>query len=148
MMLIDGVEDIKREPSHHDGLDFSMPADIASKRPLENVEATIETPDAKRLKSEANAPEENYDDEMSLLVQNALSNINDIIGQFNEEPETQGVVPTTEPGLGGGAIAQEVQLPPSNFVSDPNGFVRRANVNALASTVSWRFQFKATKIDC
>lgn len=72
---------------------------------------------------------------MSLLVQNALSNINDIIGQFGEEPESHDVVPTTEPGAAESAPAPETQQPPPTFVTDPTGFVRKANVNALASIV-------------
>lgn len=71
-----------------------------TKRSLDNIEATIETPEAKRLKMEdhgnlnhdhqshdANAGVVDIDnDEMSLIVQNALSNISDIIGQFSEDP--------------------------------------------------------------
>lgn len=134
LLLTPNIADIKKEPNPLDGFDFSMISDTASKRPLESAETTIETPEAKRLKSENAPPEDGYDDEMSLLVQNALSNINDIIGQFSEEPDGQ-AVPTTEPGTADGAPAQEVQPAPIGFLTDPRKFVRDSNINALGSIV-------------
>ena len=127
---------IKREPNPLDGFDFSMITDTASKRPLESAEVTtIETPEAKRLKTESAPPDDGYDDEMSLLVQNALSNINDIIGQFSQEPEGAHTVPTTEPGATDGAPAQDVQPAPVGFMTDPTKFVRNSNIDALATIV-------------
>ena len=119
-----------------DGFDFSIITDTASKRPLESAEVTTnEPPEAKRLKTEDGPPENAYEDEMSLLVQNALSNINDIIGQFSEEPDGAHAVPTAESGATNGAPAHDVQPTPVGFMTDPTKFVRNSNIDALATIV-------------
>lgn len=112
-----------------------------SKRPIEDVETTIETPEAKRLKTEeqndappeqpqaeSQPPEDDYDEQINLLVQNALSNINDMMDQF--DPETEGQVEASGPD------ANAEGLEPISFIDEPSKFTHNQFINALGNTVS------------
>lgn len=116
----------------------------ASKRPLENTDGSTEAPEQKKLKTEDQPHDEQYTNEMSLIVQNALSNINDAMDQFNDGPEgrpdnnpdSHAVVPTTEAGAGIPYTTHSPSPPPTSLSDDPARFVRNANIFALGSIVS------------
>ena len=85
-------------------------------------------------KEDHEAPED-FDDEMSLLVQNALSNINDIIGQYTDDLGDNNV-PRPDNPVGENATSQPSPGTPVTFIQEPSRFLRRSNVNALGSLVS------------
>jgi hypothetical protein len=108
---------------------------MSSKRPLESAEGAGDNgPEAKRPKTDDASPDTVEDEAMSLIVQNALTDINNIISSFGGEPDGL-AVPTTEPEAASGAPAQESQPDPVDFVTDPTKFVRDANIHALATIV-------------
>uniref|UniRef100_A0A0B7JTR2 HTH myb-type domain-containing protein n=1 Tax=Bionectria ochroleuca TaxID=29856 RepID=A0A0B7JTR2_BIOOC len=128
-------------PHGLEGFDFFLASETASKRPLMSFGDTDHDLDAKRLKREgevATEAEVSFEDGMDLLVQNALSNINDLMGQLTDEPDMSAVVPTTEPDPATDPMDLDVSqihdsLPPAPavFLSEPEKFVRQANINAL-----------------
>lgn len=132
--------DIKQEPNPLDGFDFSLSPDMSSKRPFESAGGAGDNgPEAKRPRTGDAPPDTAEDEAMSLIVQNALTDINNIISSFGGEPDGL-AVPTTEPEAAiSGAPAQESQPDTVNFVTDPTKFVRDANIHALATIVrpSW-----------
>ncbi|TWU74128.1 TTAGGG repeat binding factor [Metarhizium rileyi] len=128
--------DIKQEhePTGLEGLDFAIPPDLASKRHLEDVGAAAEAPEAKRTKTETETEEESLEDGLALLVQNALSNVGDLVDQFSTAHESAPELPTSDP--------MEVDTtkplpdPPAvqvTFASDPKKFLRDANLYALGN---------------
>lgn len=144
--------DVKTEPAPIDGLqDLSMPLVSAFKRPLDLSDeagaAADDHNDPKRLKTEAAPADDDplFEFDVGLLVQNALSNFdNEISGHADhtEPPPASDVVPTTEPATTGDLLSLDSVAPapeprpaPLSLASDPERFVREANLNALASMV-------------
>ncbi|KAG5933078.1 hypothetical protein E4U53_001105 [Claviceps sorghi] len=74
--------DIKQEPEAAElgPLDFNFSPELTSaKRPFEDIAATSETSQAKRAKGEPETEEAAFEDGIALLVQNALSNVGDMV---------------------------------------------------------------------
>lgn len=130
-----------------------MASEMASKRPLAAFGDSDMDADAKRLKTETaiDDGEVSFEDGMDLLVQNALSNINDLMGQLDggeEEADMSGVVPTTEPDAPaadtmdldvGPAVAEALAAAATpTFLSDPNKFIRQSNLTTLGTLVCWK----------
>ncbi|KAI9171002.1 Telomeric DNA-binding factor trf1 [Paramyrothecium foliicola] len=123
-----------KEESILDGLDFSLPPELAMKRPFEEVGESSrenENPEAKRVKTENEAQEESLEDGLALLVQNALSNVGDLVDQFNAEAEIP--IPSTDAVNEESAPAPQVSEPPTTFMSHPEKFVHNATLHALGN---------------
>ncbi|EFY93568.1 MYB DNA binding protein (Tbf1), putative [Metarhizium acridum CQMa 102] len=129
--------DIKQEhePTGLEGLDFALPPELGSKRPFEEaVGATAETPEAKRAKTETETEEASLEDGLALLVQNALSNVGDLVDQFTSGHESAPELPASDPM----EVDTTIPLPEppavrATFVSDPRKFIRDANAHALGT---------------
>ncbi|CAM1509963.1 Fc.00g002980.m01.CDS01 [Cosmosporella sp. VM-42] len=141
-MLTSSHLGIKQEPSILDGLDFSMPPppQIATKRPFEETNGGDDP--SKRVKTETEVPQENgfnhdpsaeLEDGLALLVQNALSNVGDLVSQFSQEPDIPHT--TTDPMDLDTVPVPEAPLPPPpvSFVTDPQKFCRNASWHALGN---------------
>jgi hypothetical protein len=123
---------------------------MAFKRPLEQFSGqTMEDEhEAKRLKTDDHQEEEElpFEFDVSLLVQNALSNFsNELSGHSNQDAD---VVPTTEPMHTGEMMSFNsppvVEGPPpppapapASFISDPERYLRESQLHALASMVRY-----------
>ena len=168
--------EIKREAqSILDSLDFSEPTitqplpnaqqiedtsphglnGSASKRPLDEADDGRESPSsaAKRVKLEGREPETetSFEDGLALLVQNALSSVEDMSGQLETLPtsfDEQDQLPVAETTETDDAPVQpapeeHIQRPPTPkpalpttvFSSDPEKYVREANMRALGHLV-------------
>lgn len=141
--------DIKQEHDLHglEGLDFTMPPEFASKRPLEGDRDTALDSEAKRLKTDAvaessgggggGADEESLEDGLALLVQNALSNVGDLVDQFSTDPDTNGEV--SDPMDLDATLGLDATTPaePSvTFFAEPAKYIRQTQSHALGNMVS------------
>lgn len=127
----------EHEPTGLEGLDFSILAELASKRPFEDV--TQDSHDgreqeAKRPKPENPTTEEesSLEDGLALLVQNALSNVGDLVSRFNVEPEE---AHGSDPMDVDDAHGTDARPAPVSFLSEPEKYVRIANTHALGNLV-------------
>ncbi|ODA80955.1 hypothetical protein RJ55_03915 [Drechmeria coniospora] len=129
----DSASDIKQE--HYapfpDGLDFSLSPDIALKRSFDEVGVgATESPEAKRTKVEVHADEDSLEDGLALLVQNALSNVGDLVDQFSrmpDVPETPAMPTNTD------VPALDIVKPRALFSSDPQRYIQEVNLHALGN---------------
>ncbi|KAG6033207.1 hypothetical protein E4U19_006772 [Claviceps sp. Clav32 group G5] len=116
------------------GLDFNFSPELASsKRPFDEIAATSETTEPKRAKSDAQTQEASFEDGLALLVQNALSNVGEMVDQFTsgndvlENPSSDPMqIDTTMP-------LPELPAPRPKFAAEPLKYVRLANVHALGN---------------
>lgn len=119
-----------------ENIDFSFPAEPSSKRPLESDAPNTSDADSKRLRMETTdgQPEDSLEDGLALLVQNALSNVGDLVGQF----DTPADIPTTaEDVMDLDAVAAlELPKPSPTFFEDPLKYIKHNQSHALASLVS------------
>ncbi|KAM0455840.1 hypothetical protein ACHAPV_002932 [Trichoderma viride] len=125
----------EHEPTGLEGLDFSILAELASKRPFEDVtQDSHEEPEqeAKRPKTEnpTTAEESSLEDGLALLVQNALSNVGDLVSRFNVEPEE---AHGSDPLDVDDAHGTDARPAPVSFLSEPEKYVRIANTHALGN---------------
>lgn len=108
------------------------------KRPFEEVGESSrennESPEAKRVKTENEAQEESLEDGLALLVQNALSNVGDLVDQFNAESEIP--IPTTDAANDDATTAAQIAEPLPTFISHPDKFISNATLHALGNIVS------------
>ncbi|KHN98268.1 Telomere repeat-binding factor, dimerization domain protein [Metarhizium album ARSEF 1941] len=116
-------------------LDLTLPPELAPKRPLEeDVGAGAEAPEAKRAKTATETEEASLEDGLALLVQNALSNVGDMVDQFTNGQEPAPEPPASDPIEVDTSIrAPESPVIRTTFRSDPQKFIRDANVHALGS---------------
>ncbi|PHH85367.1 hypothetical protein CDD83_533 [Cordyceps sp. RAO-2017] len=128
---------IKQEPESIglDGLDFGdLSRELAPKRAFQHVQgAASDMPGAKRLKTEDQAVEESLEDGLALLVQNALSNVGDLVDQFNTGPDAP--TATAEPEPDAEAMVTDLDPPSARptFSADPLAYVRDVNMYALGN---------------
>ncbi|KAM5342970.1 hypothetical protein ACJ41O_013936 [Fusarium nematophilum] len=133
---------IKQEPSILDGLDLDSMLQPATKRPFQDT--TNGDDPSKRVKTEIETAHDNtfepgpdaeglLEDGLALLVQNALNNVGDLVSQFTQDadiPQTTNdpmdvnATPIPEPSL---------PPPPVTFLSDPQGYLRKASRHALGN---------------
>ncbi|KAF4973056.1 hypothetical protein FSARC_554 [Fusarium sarcochroum] len=137
---------IKQEPNHEAdileglGLDLDSIMQAATKRPFED-HSNDDDP-SKRVKTEPEpiqentleldqGAEESLEDGLALLVQNALSNVNDFVSQFN---------PTSDPMDIDSALPDHSLPPPPppsspsvTFFSDPQKYLRNVSRHALGN---------------
>ncbi|KAH7153221.1 telomere repeat binding factor-domain-containing protein [Dactylonectria macrodidyma] len=133
---------IKQEPNILDGLDLELALQAATKRPFEAL--TNGDDPSKRVKTEPetlhdnefendHGAEESLEDGLALLVQNALSNVGDLVDQFNQDadmPHTTSdsmdidSVPVPDDPLSPVAVS---------FLDDPQKYLRNASRNALGN---------------
>jgi protein TBF1 len=137
---------IKQEPTNEAdileglGLDLDSIMQAATKRPFED-ESNSDDP-SKRVKTEAEPPsqntldldqgaEESLEDGLALLVQNALSNVNDFVFSTSNDPmEIDGITDHPLPP------PPPPPSPPSvSFFSDPQKYLRKASRHALGNLV-------------
>jgi hypothetical protein len=111
-----------------EGLDFSLPPELASKRPLGD-EGEVEETASKRLKGE-NIPDNDLEDGLALLVQNALSGVGDLVGDFDGSGTGVGDAMDTDP-----SSLLDNAVPSSTFYSEPLKYVRGVQTYALANLV-------------
>lgn len=89
-------------------------------------------PAAKRAKTEVQEEEEeSLENGLALLVQNALSNVGDLVDNFGPESDEPPAA-TTEPMDGPPPELPRVR---PSFSADPQAYVREMNLTALGSTV-------------
>ncbi|OAQ79898.1 MYB DNA binding protein (Tbf1) [Purpureocillium lilacinum] len=127
--------DIKQEhePTGLEGLDFNLSPELASKRPFEDVATgAVESPEAKRAKTEGQAEEDSLEDGLALLVQNALSNVGDLVDQFSAGPDPL-PAPSTEPMDVDSAPTPEPRKVPATFALEPQRYIREMNMHALGN---------------
>ncbi|KAK5997885.1 Telomeric DNA-binding factor trf1 [Cladobotryum mycophilum] len=136
VMAADPTTGIKREhepeSSILDGIDFNMLAELASKRSFDDLGQDNDDDDqgSKRLKTETQTEEESLEDGLALLVQNALSNVSDLVDQFNVGSDA----PTgNDPMDVDGAHGADARPAPVSFLSEPEKYVRIANTHALGN---------------
>ncbi|RFU79428.1 hypothetical protein TARUN_2785 [Trichoderma arundinaceum] len=131
--------EIKQEHEHEatglEALDFSILAELASKRPFEDVAQENHDEheqEAKRPKTENPTAEQesSLEDGLALLVQNALSNVGDLVSRFNvESEEAHG----SDPMDVDDAHGADARPAPVAFLSEPEKYVRIANTHALGN---------------
>ncbi|GJN74168.1 TTAGGG repeat binding factor [Purpureocillium lilacinum] len=127
--------DIKQEhePTGLEGLDFNLSPELASKRPFEDVATgAVESSEAKRAKTEGQAEEDSLEDGLALLVQNALSNVGDLVDQFSAGPDPL-PAPSTEPMDVDSAPTPEPRKVPATFALEPQRYIREMNMHALGN---------------
>ncbi|CCT61842.1 uncharacterized protein FFB20_03628 [Fusarium fujikuroi] len=135
---------IKKEPTNEAdileglGLDLDSIMQAATKRPFED-ESNGDDP-SKRVKTEAEPTSENaldlpqgaeeeLEDGLALLVQNALSNVNDFVfGTSNDPMEIDGITDHNLP-----PPPPPPSPPPVSFFSDPQKYLRKASRHALGN---------------
>lgn len=135
---------IKQEHNLLDGLNLELALQAATKRPLSS---TTELDGAsKRVKSESDtlvnentfehnqSTEQSLEDGLALLVQNALSNVGDMMDQFNDGEAHATVDDPME--VDNAPVPEEsAPLPLPDFQSDPQKYLRTASRNALGNLV-------------
>ncbi|KAK7419152.1 TTAGGG repeat binding factor [Neonectria punicea] len=135
---------IKQEPNILDGLDLELALQAATKRPFEDLALTNGHDPSKRVKSENDAThdsefdndhgaEESLEDGLALLVQNALSNVGDLVSQFTQDAD---IPHTTTDHMDVDSIPvpeESLPPPPVSFISDPQKYLRNASRNALGN---------------
>ncbi|KND94402.1 Telomeric DNA-binding factor trf1 [Tolypocladium ophioglossoides CBS 100239] len=128
----------EHEPTGLEGLDFNLSPEFASKRPYEDMGGGAnESPEAKRSRTENQAEEDSLEDGLALLVQNALSNVGDLVDQFNGTPDVPATTPepmevdsSTAP-----ETAPEPAREPATFFAEPQQYIRDVNIHALGNLV-------------
>lgn len=128
------------------------PPHPATKRPFESDTSDIDQ--SKRIKTEIDPPQQNgfqedpnaedsLEDGLALLVQNALSNVGDLVSQFSQEPDISHTATAESMDIDSATIP-EASLPPApvTFASDPQRFMRNATRHALGNMVGLRVAFK------
>ncbi|EHK15956.1 uncharacterized protein TRIVIDRAFT_65219 [Trichoderma virens Gv29-8] len=125
----------EHEPTGLEALDFSILAELASKRPFEHVAQDHHDEreqEAKRPKTENPTTEEetSLEDGLALLVQNALSNVGDLVSKFNIET---GDAHGSDPMDVDDAHGADARPAPVSFLSEPEKYVRIANTHALGN---------------
>lgn len=136
MLLTGGCLGIKQEhePTGLEGFDFNLSPELAAKRPYEDMGGGAnESPEAKRSKTENQAEEDSLEDGLALLVQNALSNVGDLVDQFNGTPDVPAT--STEPMEVDSAPAPEPAREPATFFAEPLQYIRDVNIHALGNLV-------------
>lgn len=137
---------IKQEPNILDGLDLELALQAATKRPFEDM--TNGDDPSKRVKTEDetthdndfendHGAEESLEDGLALLVQNALSNVGDLVNQFTQDADMAHT--TSDPMDVDSVPGPDDSLPPISvtFLSDPQKYLRNASRNALGNLVGW-----------
>ncbi|KAM4060125.1 telomere repeat binding factor (TRF) domain-containing protein [Hirsutella rhossiliensis] len=126
---------IKQEPDpiDLDGLDFTdLSRELASKRPFEQVDqGPSQTPEAKRAKTEIHDDEELLENGLALLVQNALSNVGDLVDHFSAESDEPPTATTEPMDIDAAPAPPEPRRARPSFSADPQAYVRDMNINAL-----------------
>ncbi|KAL7933435.1 telomere repeat binding factor domain-containing protein [Trichoderma chlorosporum] len=125
----------EHEPTGLEALDFSILAELASKRPFEHVAQDNHDEreqEAKRPKTENPTTEEetSLEDGIALLVQNALSNVGDLVSKFTMET---GEAHGSDPMDVDDAHGADARPAPVSFLSEPEKYVRIANTHALGN---------------
>ncbi|KFA50345.1 hypothetical protein S40293_07550, partial [Stachybotrys chartarum IBT 40293] len=138
--------DIKEEPNGFGSLDFQLPPDMALKRALDNCgngDASNHDPgpepEPKRVKVEDASntmahPEmegESLEDDLALLVQNALSGVEDLVGQFNDD--SHHMEHTEPPADVQPTHSVEAPEPPVVYLSQPEKYIRDTTLAALGN---------------
>ncbi|XWW98510.1 hypothetical protein V2A60_006510 [Cordyceps javanica] len=133
-----GALGIKQEHdlSGLDGLVFSLPPELTNpKRSYEQEGESYQDSEAKRLKTEeaqaAQEPEDDnsLEDGLALLVQNALSNVGDLVGDFDAPVDGD----TSDPMDIDTVALLESVAPQHTFFSDPQKYVRSLQSHTLGS---------------
>jgi hypothetical protein len=137
---------IKQEQNLLDGLDLELALQAATKRPFPS--ATESDNSSKRVKSENDAiandntfennqsTEQSLEDGLALLVQNALSNVGDLMDQFNQNGDETHATIDDPMEVDTAPIPEETpSLPLFDFQSDPQKYLRTASRNALGNLV-------------
>lgn len=122
-----------------EGLDFTLPPEFThTKRPHEQEGESHQESDAKRTKTEEaqtaqQQPEDDHslEDGLALLVQNALSNVDDLVGQF-DAPVDDNIGDPMDIDV---AALLESVTPPPTFFSDPLKYVRTVQTHTLGNLV-------------
>lgn len=135
---------MKQEHDLHglENLEFAFPSEFASKRPLEGDADITQSSEAnKRLKSDAipsgDAEEDTLEDGLALLVQNALSNVGDLVDQFGTDSGANGVPddPMDLDATLGLDTTTTSSKPSSTFFAEPSTYIQQVQTHALANTV-------------
>ncbi|KAH6885884.1 telomere repeat binding factor-domain-containing protein [Thelonectria olida] len=135
---------IKQEQNLLDGLDLELALQAATKRPFPSATETDNS--SKRVKSENDAvanhntfennesTEQSLEDGLALLVQNALSNVGDLMDQFNQNGDETHATVGDPMDVDTAPIPEEPHpLPLFDFQSDPQKYLRTASRNALGN---------------
>ena len=137
-LLTGGCLGIKQEhdPTGLEAFDFNLSPELAAKRPYEEIgSGANQSPEAKRPRTENRAEEDSLEDGLALLVQNALSNVGDLVDQFNGTPDVPAT--STEPMDMDSAPIPEPDREPATFSADPQRYIRDVNVHALGNLVRY-----------
>ncbi|QPH11202.1 hypothetical protein C2857_002864 [Epichloe festucae Fl1] len=126
---------IKQEHDHAglEGLDFTLSPEIASKRPFEDIAATSETSESKRAKNETETEIELLEDDLALLVQNALSNVGDLVDQATRGNDVPDMPPSDPIEVDATTMLPELPIVRPTFAAEPLKYVRDANIHALGN---------------
>ncbi|POR30941.1 Telomeric DNA-binding factor trf1 [Tolypocladium paradoxum] len=124
----------EHEPTGLEGLHCNTSPELAAKRPYEDTSGGAnESPEAKRSKTENQAEEDSLEDGLALLVQNALSNMGDLVDQFNGTPDVPAT--STEPMELDSAPPPEPPRELATFSAEPQQYIREVNIHALGNLV-------------
>ena len=128
--------DIQRDLGGIEALGFPISPNMAAKRPFEDVGAGnhIQSPEAKRVKTENETEEESFEDGLALLVQNTLSNVNGLIDGLGQDDEP--AVATSPDTVSGSKEKEEVPMPAS-FILEPAKYLQSASIHSLGNLVCW-----------
>ncbi|KAG6063592.1 hypothetical protein E4U32_001062 [Claviceps aff. humidiphila group G2b] len=115
-------------------LDFNFSPELASsKRPFDEIAATSETTEPKRVKSDAQTQEASFEDGLALLVQNALSNVGEMVDQFTSGDDVLETSSSDPMQIDTTMPLPELSAPRPKFAAEPIKYVRLANVHALGN---------------
>ncbi|KAG6079120.1 hypothetical protein E4U16_001246 [Claviceps sp. LM84 group G4] len=116
------------------GLDFNFSPELASsKRPFDEIAATSETTEPKRAKSDAQTQEASFEDGLALLVQNALSNVGEMVDRFTSGDDVLETSSSDPMQIDTTMPLPELTAPRPKFAAEPLKYVRLANVHALGN---------------
>ncbi|KAG6038443.1 hypothetical protein E4U41_004204 [Claviceps citrina] len=127
---------IEREVAEAEGPDFAFspePPEPTSKRPFEDIAATSESSEPKRAKLMSQTEEASLEDGLALLVQNALSNVDDLIDRFACGSEEVDTTPSDPMEVETSLSLPEPVVPRPNFAAEPLKFIRDASLHALGN---------------
>lgn len=113
-----------------------MSPELASKRPFEDIAATSETSESKRAKNETESEMESLEDDLALLVQNALSNVGDLVDQATRGNDVPDTPPSDPMEVDATMMLPELPIVRPTFAAEPLKYVRDANTHALGNLVS------------
>ncbi|KAG6011307.1 hypothetical protein E4U43_008405, partial [Claviceps pusilla] len=141
--------DIKQEDEAPElgPLDFNFSPELTStKRPFDEIAATSETSQPKRAKGEVETEEASFEDGLALLVQNALSNVGDMVDRFTNGSDALNTPASDSMDVDTAMPLLELPASRPKFAAEPLKYVRDANLHALGNLPPFEDTIKLVRV--